>query len=413
LLVVSADGHAGPPLAGYRPYVESRLVERFDEYVAMVDAYDAELFEALARRRAHSGTKDTHPFTAMADERNRYAGLWDPDVRVRDMDADGISADVLFPQGAIPFAPYPALADPRRPRIDFATDPELLNAGPRIYNRWLADLCAANPGRHAGIAVVPIRDVTASVAEVEWARAAELRGGISLPPISTDYPMYNDPVYEPLWAACAASGATVNIHGGGGNPSYGTGPDSIALILAESDFWSRRSLAFLVFAGVFDRHPRLQVAVTETRAGWVPAYLDTLDSIFYSQVTTLRDVLARTPSEYFATSCYVGASFMSKREAEMRHDTGVDRIMWGVDYPHIEGAWPYTRESLRMTFADVPIEELRLMLGENAARCYSLDTGALQGVAARVGPTAAELSVPLDEIPSRYNWAFREIGDFS
>jgi predicted TIM-barrel fold metal-dependent hydrolase len=409
LMVVSADGHAGPLPPGYRPFVAAKHLGRFEEYLAMVEAYDAELAETLAARAG----EDRHPFTRMADERNRLSGLWDPDVRVRDMDAEGISGEVVFPQGAIPFARYPALSDPRRPRISFEPDAELRNAGPRIYNRWLAELCAANPGRHAGIAVVPIRDVDATVAEVRWARAAGLAGGISLPPISADYPMYNDAVYEPFWAACQDHDMPLNIHGGGDAPFYGSGPESIALILAESDFWSRRALAFLIFGGVFDRYPRLKVAITETRAGWVPSYCAMLDSIFHSHTTTMRHVLARSPSEYFASNCYVGASFMSQQEADLRYETGVDRIMWGADYPHIEGSWPWSGPSLRKTFAGVPTDELKLMIGENAVRCYGLDVDALRKVADRIGPTADELAVTLDEIPSPYNWAFRQEGDWN
>jgi predicted TIM-barrel fold metal-dependent hydrolase len=409
LMVVSADGHAGPLPPGYRPFVEAKHLERFDEYLAMVEAYDAELAETLA---ATDG-EDRHPFTTMSEERNRLSGLWDPDVRIRDLDAEGIAGEVVFPQGTIPFARYPALSDPRRPRISFEADAELRNAGPRIYNRWLVELCTANPGRHAGIAVVPIRDVDAAVAEVRWAREAGLVGGISLPPISDDYPMYNDAVYEPFWAACQEYDMPLNIHGGGDSPFYGSGPESIALILAESDFWSRRALAFLIFGGVFDRYPRLKVAITETRAGWVPSYCAMLDSIFHSHTTTMRHVLARSPSEYFASNCYVGASFMSKQEADLRYQTGVDRIMWGADYPHIEGTWPWSRPSLRQTFAGVPADELKLMIGENAARCYGLDIDGLRKVADRIGPTAAELAVPLDEIPSPYNWAFRQEGDWN
>ena len=416
LMVVSADGHAGPLLPGYRPFVESKHIGRFDEYVAMVDAYDGELARTLApTARDATDTEDRYPFTTMAEERNRLSGLWDPDLRIRDMDTDGIAAEVVFPQGAIPFASYPALADPRRPRISFGADDEVRCAGARIYNRWLADLSAAHPGRHAGIAVVPIRDVPAAVAEVHWARDAGLAGGISLPPISLsgEYPMYNDAVYEPFWAACQDTEMPLNIHGGGDTPFYAGGPESIALILAESDFWSRRALPFLIFGGVFDRYPDLKVAITETRAGWVPSYFAMLDTIFHSHTTTMRHVLSKSPSEYFSSNCYVGASFMSKREADMRHQTGVDRIMWGADYPHIEGAWPWTRQSMRKTFEGVPSHELRLMVGENAARCYNLDTDMLQKVADRIGPTTAELAEPLDTIPSPYNWAFREEGDWN
>jgi predicted TIM-barrel fold metal-dependent hydrolase len=404
LMVVSADGHAGPLPPGYRPFVDRAHLERFDEYVRMIDEYDAALPE---KPRA------THPFTAMADERNRMSGLWDPAVRVRDMDLDGIAAEVVFPQGSIPFAPYPALSDPRRPRIAFDSDVELLRAGSRIYNRWLADLCAANPGRHAGIAVVPIRDVQATVAEVYWAREAGLQGGISLPPISIDYPMYNDSVYDPFWAACQDTAMPLNIHGGGGNPFYGSGPDSIALILAESDFWSRRAIAFLIFGGVFDRFPGLTAAVTETRAGWVPSYFGMLDTIYHSPTTIMSQVLRKKPSAYFASNFYVGASFMSKQEADLRYQTGVDRIMWGSDYPHIEGVWPYTRESLRKTFEGVPRSELESMLGINATRCYGLDVDRLREISERIGPTPEQLAVPLDHVPSPYNWAFRHEGEWN
>ena len=413
LLVISADGHAGPLPAGFRPFVEARHVGRFDEYVAMIDAYDADLAQSMKAAQSSAEPKKRHPFMEMAEERNRLSGLWDPEVRVRDMDDEGIAAEIVFPQGSVPFAAYPALSDPRRPKIAFNADAELRNAGARIYNRWLADLCATNPGRHAGIAVVPIRDVPAAVAEVEWARAAGLQGGVSLPPISDDYPMYNDPVYEPFWAACEANGMPLNIHGGGNAPFYGSGPESIALILAESDFWSRRALAFLIFGGVFDRYPNLKVAITETRAAWVPSYVSMLDTIYHSPTTTMRSVLSKKPSDYFASNCFVGASFMSKQETDLRYETGVDKIMWGGDYPHIEGAWPWSRESLRKTFAGVPLDELKLMVGVNAARCYGLDVAALQKVAERIGPTAGELAVPLTEIPSPYNWAFREEGEWN
>src|SRR5262249_55150993 len=149
------------------------------------------------------------------------------------------------------------------------------------------------------------------------------------------------------------------------------GPDASALTLAETDFFSRRTLWFLIFAGVFERFPRLNLAVTEQRAHWVPSLLADLDSIYrWPRSSRLREQLPRLPSEYFATNCYVGASFFSRPECSMRDRTGVDRIMWGSDYPHTEGTWPWTGESLRWTFEGVDEDELRQMLGGNAIACY-------------------------------------------
>ena len=78
---------------------------------------------------------------------------------------------------------------------------------------------------------------------------------------------------------------------------------------------------------------------------------------------------------------------------------GEDNILWGSDYPHYEGTFPYTRESLRLTFAEIDRRETRMMLGENAARLYGFDLKALEPIAERVGVTPAMVETPLDEIP--------------
>jgi hypothetical protein len=86
----------------------------------------------------------------------------------------------------------------------------------------------------------------------------------------------------------------------------------------------------------------------------------------------------------------------------MRHQIGVDRIMWGTDYPHVEGSYPYTRELLRLTFAGVDPDEIQQMLALNAAKLYGFDLEQLAPLAARVGPTRAEIAEPLahEDVPA-------------
>ncbi len=79
----------------------------------------------------------------------------------------------------------------------------------------------------------------------------------------------------------------------------------------------------------------------------------------------------------------------------MRHAVGVDRIMWGSDYPHKESSFPFSREALRLSFAGVDPAEVQAMLGGNAARLFGFDLDALAPVAARVGPTHEEIDRPL------------------
>ncbi len=77
---------------------------------------------------------------------------------------------------------------------------------------------------------------------------------------------------------------------------------------------------------------------------------------------------------------------MPKREVEMRHQIGLDSIMWGSDSPHPEGTWPTTRPQMLDAFRGVPEPEIAAMLGGNAARVYGFDTEKLAPLAARIGP---------------------------
>jgi hypothetical protein len=106
----------------------------------------------------------------------------------------------------------------------------------------------------------------------------------------------------------------------------------------------------------------------------------------------VHDVLARSPRELWASNCLVGASFASQAEVGLRHDIGVDSIMWGSDYPHDESTWPNTWDRMRDAFVDVADDELRAMIGLNAARAYRFDLDTLAPVVERIGPPAGFLA---------------------
>jgi hypothetical protein len=93
---------------------------------------------------------------------------------------------------------------------------------------------------------------------------------------------------------------------------------------------------------------------------------------------------------------------MRPHESALRHDVGLDRIMWGTDYPHVEGSHPYTREHLRLSFAGVDPDEVQQLVGLNAATLYDFEVDKLAPLAARIGPTKAEIAVPLavQDIPA-------------
>ncbi|HEY2428876.1 MAG TPA: amidohydrolase family protein, partial [Acidimicrobiales bacterium] len=167
-------------------------------------------------------------------------------------------------------------------------------------------------------------------------------------------------------------------------------------------------LWFLVFGGVFDRHPRLKVVISENGVQWLPSLIRDMESFFDTHGgAPVRSYLRMRPSEYFEQHVWVGGSLMKRYEAEMRHDVGIDRLMWGTDYPHLEGAAPVHRLVLRHVFGGLPEEDIRSILGSNAVDLWGFDADLLQGVADRVGPTVEDLASPveLDDIPSTFSWS--------
>jgi predicted TIM-barrel fold metal-dependent hydrolase len=314
----------------------------------------------------------------------------------------------LFPNTIPPFFPSGALITPAPTRAEY----ERRWAGLQAHNRWLADFCADAPGRRAGVAQILLNDVDDAVAAVEHAHDANLFGGILLPGVPPNHeitPLWSD-IYEPLWTACEERGVVINHHSGGGLPKFDLAdPAARAVMLVEIPIYAHRALWHMIFGGVFERHPDLKFVLTEQGTSWVPGTLANLD--WFAKRMSIPTAaeshfggeavakLSLTPSEYFARNCWIGASVIRPIESAMRHEVGVDRIMWGSDYPHAEGSYPHSREALRASFAGAPEAELRKMLGTTAARVYGFDLAALDRLAAAHGPTVDELEVPLAAFP--------------
>jgi predicted TIM-barrel fold metal-dependent hydrolase len=361
----------------YRSYLEAKHLEEFDRWRGQY----ANPFKDL-----QGGTKDRN---------------WDDQRRLAELEDDGVVAEVVFPNTIPPFFPTGAVIA-RPPMPD---EYELRRAGVQAHNRWLADWCAQVPGRRAGIGQVFLNDVDDAVEDATWCADHGLTGGILVQPVPDDMkhiePLYSE-VHDPLWRLCEERGIVVNTHSGGaGAPDYGDHLASGPLWIAETQFFSRRPLSHMLLGGVFERFPGLRFALTEQGAAWIPPLLAQLDGYHahmarFGRIGELRytpdEVLPLSPSEYFARSCWVGASFPSPLEAEARHTIGLDRFMWGSDYPHDESTYPDTREGLRRSFSGATEAELRQVLAGNAAALYGFDLDALQPIADRVGPTLEELS---------------------
>ena len=419
-IVVSVDSHVGPSVTDQLgQYCPAAHRDDFERFVAEMEAHglmswrsseaskdgedeswslgrrltpaDAEKFAKVAGIR--NADQVDLAFMRRSVEASFCPGLQDHAARLADMDHAGVAASVIYHGGlngqSIPFSTTGLITwgDTRYN--------ELEPVGVRMYNQWLADFVSQAPERHAGIAHIPISDPEACVREVEWAANAGLKG-INLPAPRGDFPMLNDPVWEPLWAVCAESGMSLNTHGGGGEHYPYKGDGAQSMYMMETAWRTRRGLWVMILGGVFERHPELKLVMTEPWMDWATQVVADMDGLYTGPASgPLRATLPQPPSVYFRRNCYLGASFLSNWEARygVEHDL-VANTMWGDDYPHAEGTWPHTREAMQATFHDIDPVHTRQYLGDTAIDVYGLDRRALAEVAGRIGPTVSEVATP-------------------
>ena len=400
--IFSSDCHIGLSLPAHREYLESKYHAALDEYVRrvtpMVDS--RERIKTSVRRFASVESFDRMcAFSEQVSANN--------ELRIKELESDHVVAEVLFADASsVPFAGPFGYAE----AVD-GEGLELVLAGQRSHNRWLADFI--DPARQVGVALVNYADVDAAVREVYWAAEAGLRS-VALNGIQTNVPAPWHESYTPLWHALEETGLPVSLHAGSGTglPSNLVDPDKPldALLKVGSLVWaiqitegligSHRPLWFFIWGGVLERHPGLKLVFTEQGSGWIPNAIGYMDWQWEYGAHSEDTLIPRRPSEYWQRQCFTGASIMTHYEVAHRREIGLSNMMFGTDFPHKEGTFgrtvPYLNHVLSGT--DISEAEVRGLLGENAARCYGLDLAHLQSLAEDVGPTLEDLLVP-SEIP--------------
>lgn len=416
VVVVSCDSHISPRLnQDLRPYCEKKYLAAFDEY-------------AVQYHEEHTVTTAMQGATGLGGgPRKVEAGHHDVHQRLRDMDHDGIAADVLF-HGSngrpIPFVPG---------GFDMEWDPtygdfELIAHGMKIYNRFIADSASVAPERFGAFAHIPMWDPDLALKEAEWAKSVGFRG-VYFPAPRPGVPDFDNPEWEPFYAACEQLGLSLNTHVGVGESArrsrYADRVHTIPLLMLEIGGWpSRRGVHWLIFSGVFERYPNLKLVMTEQNADWWVASAREWQSIWLTNRQALATQMPNPPIHYMKQNVFIGGSFLSRFEAEdaIANDYA-GNVMWGWDYPHNEGCFQppafdgddtaWSKLSLRNTFAGLPRDAVTAMVGLTAIDVYGFDKAALTQVAQRIGSlTQAELHTPLDEIPAHkhpFNMGFRKV----
>jgi predicted TIM-barrel fold metal-dependent hydrolase len=404
LIIVSSDSHAAMPTELWPEYFD----KRFHEHLPQI-RYESDLYAGSVCPLSRMMMTQPEVVQEHFSDSGGYRGVYDLDVRLEQMDREGITAEFVYHGDA-------RVGDLAHNVTNSVWSFDVWDAGARAYDRWAFDTFGSAIDRLLLVGAMGSgADIDAAVSELRWLADHGFRGTYA-PGFLTypDQPPLFDEHWEPFWSECEARGIAVVVHAGYGFEQgflyekldrvnrevkeAGGGDTDLVMRLATevftkeffSDIKARQPMWQMMYGGVFDRHPDLRLVMTEVRLDWIPTNLVYLDALYD---THRHDLPAqRRPSEYWHDNCLAGASFVHKVEVEMRHEIGVDTILFGRDYPHPESTWPNTPDWLRDAFAGVPENELRAMLGENAIRFLGLDRAVLSAIAEKIGPTVEDIT---------------------
>ncbi len=338
ILVNSADSHVLEPLDLWEKALPARLAQRAPR-VERKDGKETVYVDGQVLRR------DPIAF----QEAMRPPGAEDVQIRLQDLDDQGIQSEAVFPSRGL--------------WIAHMHDRELAAASAAAYNDWCASEINGVSPRLIGSAVLSVVDTGDAVHELERAVGMGFRA-IFMPCEPPKDRPYNSDIWEPLWAAMAEAGTVPCFHiGTGGELILARGPGGAIINYVETAFPGQRVVAHLVASGVLDRHPTLKIAIAEGGVGWVPALGDRMDEAYRQHGMFVRPTLSALPSEIIYRQVYT--SFQHDRSALPTVTAlGYDKVMWGSDYPHLEGTFPNTQKVLHELFDNAdPAVTARVTVG--------------------------------------------------
>ena len=282
-----------------------------------------------------------------------------PELRAKELDRDGVDAEVIY--GVLAAAAKLNHAE---------ASAEML----RIYNDFIHGFCKVYPHRMIGLACLPFCNIDAAVKEV-YRVAKQGARGVELSCSWDMTPMWH-PMWDPLWAAINETQLPLHFHT---FPSVDpklraqyTGNTLLALRFSSICMFQITLgdiLTALMGAAVFERFPKLRVVFGESGIGWLPYLIDRMDNEYLDQYRDIK--LKLLPSEYWRRQCR--ATFQYDRiGTKLIEDMGVETLMWGSDYPHPDGIWPDSSEYIAKQFSHLPADVTHKIVCENAGKFYGL-----------------------------------------
>ena len=364
--IISADSHVVEPPDCYIGRIDPKFRDRAPVMVHDEKRGDVFRIEGSEQRiplslvsAAGKPPEELTPLGAKFEKLHR--GGWDPQARIEAQAEDGIAAELLYPSVGMELCNIPDL--------------ELKQACMEAYNRWLVEFCEPYPHRLIGLGQAAVRTPEEGIRELEVIRDQGFRGVMlpGLPGVED----YDDPMYGEFFDAIVDLGLVASFHiltsGEGMRQGFRGSKINgfMSIVRGNQDLMS-----MFVFDGIFMRHPKLRIVSVEADGGWVPHFMYRMDHAYRRHRHWLRGrELERMPSEYFREHVYF--TFQDDHTAfRLKDHMNIERMMWANDYPHSDSTWPWSQDVLREQAAGLTAAEKDLVLHDNVARLYDLDTSA-------------------------------------
>jgi uncharacterized protein len=372
--VISADDHVlEPPELWTKRMSKAKWSDRIPQVVRQADGterwvIDGEVIAgaSLTSAGALSNDRAIEPQNWSQVPRAAY----DPQARLKAMDADKIDVSVL----------YPTVAGSSGEVLAAIKDPELQAECAQVYNDWLIDVWAAISPRFIPQAVVPVSSVEAAAAE---AKRALGRGhkGIILPAAPAQFypsaPHLFLKDWDPLWVVAQDAGVPVCFHAGSAPSAlFDISPTFSPAIARAFDHvrqaaGSSAIMNGIVLSGILLRFPKLQAVFAASAIDHVAFGLEHIDHQWDRQLMAVNENYKELPSDIFRRQCFV-TTWMEKVGLRSRGFIGVDRIMWQSEFPRAISTYPESSTMIENNFRDVPKEDREKILCRNAAKLYHI-----------------------------------------
>jgi len=379
---ISADSHFESPPEQWTSRVPKQFRDRAPRRIKLPDGRDA--LQQEGERLTYGGTslyggRPPEIFDPTVMDYDNTPGCGSAEQRLREQDQDSIDAEILFSLGV---------------RNRAIRDKAAFLAIIRAFNDYMAEeYCAVNPDRLIAMAVLPNIGAEDDIAEMARCKHMGFKGAwLATYPSGKSYPTPED---DRFWAAAIDLDMPLAIHtsfpthvGSRETPLFKYPQEPEGEKRPPTDFVQRlaRQGPFhtgsveacqLVVAGVFERFSKLNIYWAENNVGWLPYFYEQIDheysiNRFWAERYMGLPRLKRLPSEYLREHAYWGF-FEDHVGVRLRHEVGVDRMMWSTDFPHVVTRWPNSLKMMESQMKGVPEEERHKMAAANAVKFFRLD----------------------------------------